>query len=276
MHMTDSIDGAPLATELSHLFPSGFPRDRLPDSNDGLSFCLRPEGMLALLAFYFASIPLFQCAHRAFHIDPKASWLLAFVALHNLALALFSAVVALGTWPIVYQHYKTYGFYETYCDPHDTLWTGSGLGEWTVLFYLSKYYEFIDTWILLLKGKDPSFLQLYHHAGIVLCMWIGVLSHSSWLKYVTLLNSVIHTLMYTYFFMKTLNPTLEIKAVAKRLTTAQIGQFFTGIFLSFPILFLGERCDTVSSRFGLGCLQVYGYGLVALFTAFAGRKYKPS
>jgi hypothetical protein len=35
------------------------------------------------------------------------------------------------------------------------------------LFYLSKYYEVIDTAILLFKGKKAKTLQVYHHAGAV-------------------------------------------------------------------------------------------------------------
>jgi hypothetical protein len=169
---------------------------------------------------------------------------------------------------------NSYDFFETYCDPKGTLWgQPSGFGAWCLVFYISKYWEFFDTWILVFKGKKPSFLQVYHHTGIAFCMWVGVLSQSSWLVPVVLLNSVIHTLMYTYFLIKTLSPTTEIKS-AKYLTKAQIGQFFTGIFYSAAVLTMGEKCDTQSSRFGLACLQVYGYGLIALFMAFSKRKYK--
>jgi hypothetical protein len=267
-HVPDSIDGEPLATQIADLFTS-FPYHRLPQ-NVWLQIFLRPEGMISMLIFYLISKPLFKVIHRA--INPKSSWFVACIALHNFGLALFSAAVAWNGWPILYQHLKQEGFFRTYCDPDDTLWD-SGLGSWTFIFYISKYYEFLDTWILVLKGKPPSFLQVYHHTGIAFCMWVGVLSHSPWLKYVTLLNSLIHTLMYTYFLIKTIYPKVEIKA-AKNLTSAQIGQFFTGIFASFPILIMGDDCDTSSSRFGLWCLQFYGYGLVGLFMAFAQKKYK--
>lgn len=270
-HVPDSIDGEPLATKISDLFLD-FPYDRLPD-NLGLQLFLRPGGMLAMILFYLVSKPIFKAIHKS--IDPRAKWFITSIAVHNFLLAIFSACVALNGWPIVIGHLKNYGFFQTYCDPRDTLWKDAGFGSWSFIFYMSKYYEFMDTWILVLKGKQPSFLQIYHHTGIAFCMWVGVLSHSSWLKYVTLLNSIIHTLMYTYFLIKTIDPKVEIKA-ARNLTMAQIGQFFTGIFCSFPILIMGEKCDTASSRFGLVCLQVYGYGLVALFMAFAKNKYKKS
>ena len=142
-----------------------------------------------------------------------------------------------------------------------------------MIFYVSKYWEFVDTWILILKGKKPSFLQVYHHTGIAFFMWVGVVSQSSWLQAVVLLNSIIHTLMYAYFFLKTISPTTEIKA-AKYLTRAQIGQFLLGTSYTAGVLWMGDTCDTQSSRFGLACIHLYTYGLIALFMAFAKKKYR--
>ena len=61
-------------------------------------------------------------------------------------------------------------FYLSNCDTSGTLWNDFDFGTWVFHFYLSKYYEFIDTWIILLKDKKPMFLQTFHHAGIVLLM----------------------------------------------------------------------------------------------------------
>ena len=267
--VSESADGAPLATAVSDLF-TDFPYERMT-SNKYVSIFLEPAYVLAMLVFYNVSKPLFRAIASV--IDPKAPWFRGSIALHNLALAVFSAVVAAKSWPIVISHLSEQGLFATYCDPDGTLWGQYGFGTWAIIFYISKYYEFVDTWILVFKGKKPSFLQIYHHTGIAFCMWVGVLSQSSWLIYVVLLNSIIHTLMYTYFLIKTISPTTEIKA-AKNLTMAQIGQFFTGIGCSFGVLLMGDKCDTSASRFGLACLQVYGYGLVFLFMTFAKKKYK--
>lgn len=267
--ISESIDGRPLAQSVSELF-FDFPYDRLPE-NKFLAFFLRPECMFGMLIFYLVSKPLFRSIAKS--IDPKAEWFRASIAVHNLALAIFSAVVVWNSWPIVAAHYLEEGLFATYCDTEGTLWGASGFGAWAIVFYISKYYEFADTWVLVFKGKKPSFLQIYHHTGIGFCMWGAVLSQSSWLIFVVLLNSVIHTLMYTYFLIKTISPSTEIKA-AKNLTTAQIAQFFTGLGCSAGVLVMGDKCDTASSRFMLGCLHVYGWGLIALFMAFASRKYK--
>ena len=81
-------------------------------------------------------------------------------------------------------------------DPTDVgrIWN-SGLAFYGWLFYLSKFYEVVDTAIILAKGKRSSFLQTYHHAGAMFGMWAGIryMSPPIWM-FVTF-NSGIHTLM---------------------------------------------------------------------------------
>lgn len=74
------------------------------------------------------------------------------------------------------------------------LWN-EGLAFYGWLFYLSKFYEVIDTAIILAKGKKSSFLQTYHHAGAMLCMWAGIRYMSPPIWMFVFVNSFIHTLM---------------------------------------------------------------------------------
>ena len=70
-----------------------------------------------------------------------------------------------------------------------------GLAFYGWLFYLSKFYEVIDTAIILAKGKKSSFLQAYHHAGAMLCMWAGIRYMSPPIWMFVLVNSGIHAIM---------------------------------------------------------------------------------
>lgn len=70
-----------------------------------------------------------------------------------------------------------------------------GLAFYGWLFYLSKFYEVIDTFIILAKGRKSSFLQTYHHAGAMLCMWAGIRYMSPPIWMFVLVNSFIHTIM---------------------------------------------------------------------------------
>jgi len=274
LNITESSDGDPLATQISELF-FRFPYDRLPPRPSLVAPFLRPEVAYGLIVLYLLSETPVARFRDAIRLDPDGAAFRSAVAVHNIVLFVFSAAVALNAWPIVVRHYLDRGLYAAYCDRDGTLWRDANLGTWATVFYLSKYYEFLDTWILVLKGKRASFLQVYHHAGVVFTMYGGVCSQSAWLGVVVLLNSVIHTLMYAYFFVKTVWPRLDIKA-ARYLTAAQIGQFFLGIATTAGVLFMGNDCDTQSSRFSLACLHLYGIGLIALFLNFANRKYKKS
>jgi hypothetical protein len=82
---------------------------------------------------------------------------------------------AIGGAQVVYDSYTSKGMMSTYCDyaiGEQYMWK-AGMGRLGFLFYLSKYYEFLDTAILIVKQKKVSLLQSYHHAGAV-----RVLSHN--------------------------------------------------------------------------------------------------
>lgn len=81
-------------------------------------------------------------------------------------------------------------------DPTDfgRLWN-EGLAFWGWIFYVSKFYEVIDTLIILAKGKRSATLQTYHHAGAMLCMWAGIRYMSPPIWMFVFINSFIHALM---------------------------------------------------------------------------------
>ncbi|KAH7329250.1 GNS1/SUR4 family-domain-containing protein [Stachybotrys elegans] len=106
------------------------------------------------------------------------------------------------------------------------LWN-EGLAYYGWIFYLSKFYEVIDTLIILAKGKPSSTLQTYHHAGAMMCMWAAMryMSAPGWIF--AYFNSFIHSLMYTYYTVTAFG--VKVPLFMKRsLTTLQITQFFLG------------------------------------------------
>lgn len=81
-------------------------------------------------------------------------------------------------------------------DPTDLgrLWN-EGLAFYGWFFYLSKFYEVLDTAIILAKGKRSPTLQTYHHAGAMMCMWSGIRFMSAPIWMFCFVNSAIHTMM---------------------------------------------------------------------------------
>ncbi|KAH6606658.1 hypothetical protein Trco_005811 [Trichoderma cornu-damae] len=102
-----------------------------------------------------------------------------------------------------------------------------GLDYYGWIFYLSKFYEVLDTFIILAKGKYSSTLQTYHHAGAMMCMWAGMRYMAIPIWIFCLFNSFIHALMYTYYTLSAFS--IKIPTAMKRtLTSMQITQFVVG------------------------------------------------
>ncbi|KAF5002612.1 hypothetical protein FGRMN_239 [Fusarium graminum] len=102
-----------------------------------------------------------------------------------------------------------------------------GLAYYGWIFYLSKFYEVLDTFIILAKGKLSSTLQTYHHAGAMLCMWAGMRYMSAPIWQFVLINSFIHSLMYFYYTLTAFSIRVPT-AIKRSLTTMQITQFIIG------------------------------------------------
>ncbi|KAK1675654.1 GNS1/SUR4 family protein [Colletotrichum godetiae] len=102
-----------------------------------------------------------------------------------------------------------------------------GLAFYGWIFYLSKFYEVLDTFIILAKGKLSSTLQTYHHAGAMMCMWAGMRYMSAPIWMFVLVNSFIHAMMYTYYTITAFNIRVPM-AIKRTLTTLQITQFLVG------------------------------------------------
>ncbi|KAJ5241567.1 uncharacterized protein N7469_003158 [Penicillium citrinum] len=139
-------------------------------------------------------------------------------------------------------------------DPSDVgrLWNG-GLAYLGWIFYLSKFYEVIDTAIILAKGKKSSTLQTYHHAGAMMCMWAGIRYMAAPIWIFALVNSGIHAMMYTYYTVTALR--IRVPNVIKRsLTTMQITQFVFGTNMAAAYLFVHYTIPYPAGSAALGHL----------------------
>ncbi|KAI4201152.1 MAG: hypothetical protein LQ350_003467 [Teloschistes chrysophthalmus] len=116
------------------------------------------------------------------------------------------------------------------------LWN-EGLAFYGWLFYLSKFYEIVDTLIVLAKGKNTSFLQTFHHAGAMFCTWAGIRFMSPPIWMFVIVNSGIHTLMYTYYTLNHLGIHVS-QRLKSTLTRLQIAQFVFGATYAIAHLFI--------------------------------------
>eukprot|EP00035_Acanthoeca_spectabilis_P021259 m.437209 g.437209 ORF g.437209 m.437209 type:complete len:258 (+) comp18081_c0_seq1:68-841(+) len=154
----------------------------------------------------------------------------------------------------------------------EKLWDGP-LGAAVYVFYLSKYYDFIDTFILAARKKPTIPLHLWHHAVMPAVCW-------SWLQYPWLdgawwcafVNSFIHTLMYSNYLLKSLGQKVWW---AKYLTQGQIVQFITGTIYSGAFLLM-QRQDygcTGDARTAI-VSNLVNFSFIVLFVNFYNKKYQ--
>ncbi|PIA17590.1 fatty acid elongase [Coemansia reversa NRRL 1564] len=194
-------------------------------------------------------------------------WMTATVVLHNLALAAFSYWCATNYTTAFFQTVREEGMRCAYCDMNHTIW--NNMFKFNYLFYLSKYYELIDTFIILAKGRKATFLQTYHHAGAIMTMWVGCYFGSPQLIFYVVENSIIHTLMYTYFALTAMGYSPPGK---KYLTHLQIFQFLIGlVFIALYITIPG--CLTPLQRNLLFVMLSYLIPLIYLFVDFSIKTY---
>lgn len=200
---------------------------------------------------------------------PSISFSSLLLSAHNLFLCFFSFMCCWNIWPLMYHWIFTIGWQNATCNKYITSLYNmqSSYGYWVFLFYLSKYYEFIDTWIVIWKRRRPIFLQLFHHIGACFSVWIVLCVRSS-CAYGIAVNSFIHTIMYAYYAITVWKIKIPLKWM---LTVMQLAQFVFSIYWTF--LNISFKCLPIGDQFCSWYNGVYLSVLVVLFARFFRKSY---
>ncbi|KAJ2158514.1 hypothetical protein GGF46_003728 [Coemansia sp. RSA 552] len=192
------------------------------------------------------------------------------VFVHNAALAAYSAWAFWSVFPPFVGKILHRGLHEGLCDTDGELWN-SVLFVHLYLFYVSKYYELMDTAIILLKGRKASLLQIYHHAGVILIMHLANYTASPSSIFIVWENAGVHTVMYSYYALTTLG----INPPGKQyLTSLQIFQFLFGQTAAL-LYFFRSGCATPLQGIWPWALTAYLLPLIYLFVQFFYKTYGP-
>ncbi|KAF9423742.1 hypothetical protein BGZ94_008193 [Podila epigama] len=209
-------------------------------------------------------------ASKKQQMSESTPFMTTLVFVHNTILCVYSAWTFYGMFNAWRTCFASHSFMDAVCDTDNTFW--DQLGYYSYYFYLSKYYEIVDTIIILLKGRRSSLLQTYHHAGAIITMYLGFnyRAHPIWIF--TTFNSFIHTIMYAYYAATSVG----LKPPGKKyLTSMQITQFWSGIALAlwYEVGAPAGCFENSGSRFAIWSTLAYVVPLIYLFTSFARKMY---
>lgn len=156
--------------------------------------------------------------------------------------------IIINGWVVyVYATYAWWGGnYKLFCQPVDYSSNHSGvmIMRASYCFLLLKFFDFCDTifFVLRKKSNQITWLHLLHHAIMPIGIWPGVRfvpgGHGS---FAALFNSVVHFLMYFYYFLAGLGTSYRKFLFWKKyLTLLQMTQFIVATLHSAAILFMKD------------------------------------
>lgn len=182
-----------------------------------------------------------------------------FMTVHNFGLSLYSLGTFTSLATAIWSQPVVYGTAYYMSDP----W----INQLIYVFYLSKYYEYFDTFILYAKGREPSFLQKFPHVGATICWHLCWTYKVDAILYATLWNSLVHTVMYAYYGLTYYK--VDLRLLKPYLTGFQMIQFLSG----FSALVLWYPVETPVNKAIIGLFLTYTAVLIGLFGHFSYETY---
>lgn len=193
------------------------------------------------------------------------------LACWNLLLAVFSAMGALRLIPhIVYGHWLNPAAYFV-CRSAPSH-TGSGSTYfWVSVFVWSKYFELVDTALLVLRKKPVSFLHWFHHATVLMYTWHSMAHVTNTGIYFAGMNYLVHSVMYFYYFLAAIG---KPPNWGFTVTVMQITQMLVGIALNvfqYHSYTVYPHCDVAWRNIHAAVLMYAAY--MGLFLQFFIKRY---
>lgn len=135
-------------------------------------------------------------------------------------------------------------------------------------FFFSKIIDTFDTVFFILRKKNSqvTFLHVYHHGSMILNWWLGAkYTPGGQVFFQCMINSFVHVIMYTYYFLSAFGPGIQKYLWWKRyLTQLQLIQFCVII-----IHLINGMTSTCEFPYVFNWyVIVYCVTLIALFTNF--------
>jgi len=214
---------------------------------------------LSLTVVYLISIPLLKYIIKASQVDLKPMLKESMIVYNVLQ-------VGLNAW-MVYRFVSAVAWKgHPFIGDVSTMDKGTTYAVW--VHYCNKYLEYLDTYFMVLRGKNEqvSFLHVYHHTTIACAWWVAMSLMPGGDSYFgALLNSWIHVMMYSYYVLSILKVSCPWK---RYLTMAQLVQFLSVVFYTLWELYYWPALDRNGGKGHYICAGVQLFEMLSLFFLF--------
>jgi hypothetical protein len=195
---------------------------------------------------------------KDFRINASLLYFLSLI--HNGLLVAFSAWTCWSLFDIIYS--------DEIVIQHNHYFQNPKFDTIVYYFYLSKYWEFFDTFLLYLNGKTPISLQKYHHIGAVICWHLTYVYKVDAIWTASIANSFVHTIMYAYY-LGTLLKINKLRVIRPYLTQIQLVQQFGSMVTGNLYI----KVETTKNIIIIGIVNIYTFFLMILFGSFYYKQY---
>jgi len=219
---------------------------------------------LVAVSLYLVMIPLLRA-----HVAKVGKYNTRSVALAwNLGLSIFSMVGLAACAPVMLSSLLDSGSDFTICA--NASWYGHGWhGLWVALFIYSKFFELVDTALLLLSARPVILLHWWHHLTVLLYCWHSYATRSGTGLWYASMNYGVHSVMYAYFGATQHSKAARdyCKPYAMYITLLQLAQMVVGIAVTaraMAVQAAGRECNVNKTNSILGLLMYFSYFVLFL------------
>lgn len=201
-----------------------------------------------------------------------------FLFIHNMFLSLGSLVMLIGLiagYSDQLQHETGIGgkVVRIVCDSGQPLF--GKLQFWLWVFYLSKFYEFLDTVFLCVTMRPVIKLHWIHHVLTLIVAWIGLETKHTVMGLACVMNTFIHVIMYAYYAYKLIDPAFE-PWWKQHLTKLQMRQFMINVvgLAAWTYMALYSEKNCTGELWVIYVVLAVMVVFLAMFSSFSKRTYK--
>lgn len=205
--------------------------------NNAYTTLALPVGLYLLITYVLSKM---YPRPKDFKPSRKIGALDLVAAAHNMFLSVLSLVMCLGMSGGLASVMEAHGFTSAICNGQGSYYSKGPTAFWLYVFMISKWVEFIDTFLMVLQHKPIIFLHVWHHATVPIHMYLMLYSQADFALFGDIFNAFVHVIMYFYYTIRALHSNVWWKELV---TILQLVQFILCFVLLYVVGTQKERCS---------------------------------